>query len=71
MSETVDSITAIVQLLIAAIVSLYLLQVFSLFPEELISGPFSNVIFLLQTLPWIIVAMAVLALITMILEVLD
>lgn len=71
MSDELESVTAIIQLIVAAFLSLYLFHFFSLFPEDLLDGPFSDVFFLFRSLPWIIVAMTVLALVSMILEVMD
>ena len=52
MSDSLESIVGVIQLAVAALLSFYLFQVFSIFPE-LTTGPFSGVFALLSALPWV------------------
>lgn len=69
MTDQVGYFVSTLQLVIATVVSLYLLQVFSIL--DLGSGPFSDVFIILQTVPWLILALAALAFVSMILGVFD
>ena len=61
-----SGIQAVVVLLIMAF---FLNKFISAIPIDLLSGPFSDTIFLISNLPWILVVMGVLVLLTMIAEV--
>jgi hypothetical protein len=70
MSDSLESIVGVIQLAVAALLSFYLFQVFSIFPE-LTTGPFSGVFALLSALPWVFVILTAVVFLTMIVEVFD
>ncbi|WP_435062552.1 hypothetical protein [Halobaculum sp. EA56] len=61
-----SGIQAVVVLLIMAF---FLNEFISAMPGDLLSGPFSDTLFFISNLPWILVVMGVLVLLTMIAEV--